>query len=139
MQEMEREERLAEKNRRWKQKGLSPLRKKKEQPYKVARGDLPPHSPVYEYGASKPSDDPYSDEERGPAVLDQPPAPVVIAPIAEAKVVNEDISGKGNSGDMNDSDDEDDMDDSAASDSDDKDKSDASEDSDVTVGPPQHP
>ena len=45
MQEMEREEReewLAEQNLLRKQKGLSPLREKKEQPYEVARGDLPP-------------------------------------------------------------------------------------------------
>ena len=104
----------------------------------MARGDLSPQSPVYEYGASESSDEPYSDEEYGPAVVDQPPAPVVIVPIAEPNVVDMDISGEGNSDDMDDTDDEDDMDDSDAYDSDDEDKSDASEHSDVTVGPPQH-
>ena len=108
---------------------------REEEEERLEEKNLPPQSPVYEYGASESSDEPYSDEERGPAVVDQPPAPVVIAPIAEPNVVIEDIPGEGNSDDMDDSDDEDDSD---ASDSDDEDKSDASEDSDVTVGPPQH-
>ena len=100
----------------------------------MARGDLPPQSPVYEYGASESSDEPYSDEERGPAVVDQPPAAVVIepiTPIAEVNVVIEDISGDENSDDM-DSYEGDDKED----DEDDSDDSDASE---VTISPPQHP
>ena len=59
----------------------------------MARGDLPPQSPVYEYGASESSDEPYSDEERGPSVVNQPPAAVDIE-MAEANVVNEDDSGQ---------------------------------------------
>ena len=46
MQEQEREERREAENLFRKQQGLSPLREKKEKPYEVARGDLPPQSPV---------------------------------------------------------------------------------------------
>ena len=71
-----------------------PDREKKEDPYKEACGDLPSQSLVYEYGASDSEDEPYSDDERGPSVVHQPP-------MAEANVVNEDVSG-----DSEDSDDE---------------------------------
>ena len=69
---------------------------KKDSRYEVARGDLLPQSPVYEYGASELEDEPYSDEEHGPAVVDQPaaiidqaPAPVEQPP--DANVVNEEV------------------------------------------------
>ena len=89
----------------------------------MAHGDLPPQSPVYEYGASESEDEPYSDEERGPAVVDQPPAAVDQAPAPveqppEANVVNEDVSA----------DSEEDSDDEDSEDSDDND----SEDSDAS-------
>ena len=49
---------------------------KKDGHREAAHEDLPPQSPVYEYGASESSDEPYSDEECGPYVVDQPPAAV---------------------------------------------------------------
>ena len=80
----------------------------------AAHEDLPPQSPVYEYGASESSDGPYSDEECGPSVVDQPPA-AVDTEMAEANVVNEDDS--------------DDQDDSDSDDADDADSDDSDEDS----------
>ena len=73
--------------------------------------------------------------------MDQSPAAVVIepiAPITEANVVIEDISGDENSDDMDsyEGDDEEDDEDYDEDDSDDFDDSDASE---VTISPPQHP
>ena len=35
-----------------------------------AHGDLPPQSPLYSYGASESSDEPYSDKEPGPSIVD---------------------------------------------------------------------
>ena len=68
-------------------------KKKALVPAEAAHEDLPPQSPVYEYGASESSDEPYSDEERGPMVVDQPPTAIDQPPEAEANVVNEDDSG----------------------------------------------
>ena len=91
----------------------------------AAHEDLPPQSPVYEYGASESSDETYSDEERGPSVIDQPPAAVDIE-MAEANVINEDDSGHQDDSDSDDADD-------ADSDSDDSDEdSEGSDASEVT-------
>ena len=89
---------------------------KKDGHREAAHEDLPPQSSVYEYGASESSDEPYSDEERGPSDVDKPPAAVDIE-MAEANVVNEDDSGHQDDSDSDDADD-------ADSDSDDSDDSD---------------
>ena len=54
---------------------------KKDSHCEVARGDLPLQSPVYEYGASESEDEPYSEKQRGPAVMDQAPAAINQAPV----------------------------------------------------------
>ena len=74
------------------EKRLRKKAEKKDGHREAAHEDLPPQSPVYEYEASESSDEPYSDEERWPSVVDQSPAAVNIE-MAEANVVNEDDSG----------------------------------------------
>ena len=101
----------------------------------AAHEDLRPQSPVYEYGASESSDEPYSDEGRGPMVVDQPPAAVDQPPEAEANVVNEDDSGiSGSRSGFGSTDDDDDVVEESDSDSEDSKGSDASE---VTSAPPR--
>ena len=102
------------------EKRLRKKAEKKDGHREAAHEDLPPQSPVYEYVASE-----SSDEERGPSVVDQPPAAVDIE-MAEANVVNEDDSGDQYDSDSDDADD-------ADSDSDDSDEdSEGSDASEVT-------
>ena len=85
--------------------------------------DLLPQSPLWDHATSESSDEPYSDEGRGPAIVDRPPiSDDDMAPMAEANVVNEDVSRSGSDDfhsdveDSDSSDDEDsDFDDSDAS------------------------
>ena len=101
------------------EKRLRKKAEKKDGHREAAHEYIPPQSPVYEYGASE-----SSDEERGPSVVDQPPAAIDIE-MAEANVVNEDDSGN------QDDSDSDNADDADSDDSDDSDEdfegSDASE------------
>ena len=131
------EEAVEEEVRYRKDRGLPELEGKKEKKKKkkkkkgddasddnMLRGDIPPQSPLWDDATLESSDEPFSDEGRGPAVVDMPPVSNDdMAPMAEANVVNEDVSRSGS---------EDSHSDVEDSDSSDDEDSDAS---DVTSGP----
>ena len=135
-EQAEMEEAIEDEVRFRKEHGLPELVEKKEKKKKkgddaseddMVHGDLPPQSPLWDYATSESSDEPFSDERRGPAVVDTPPvSDDDMEPIAEANVVNEDVSRSGSQ------DSHSNVEDSDSSDDEDSDDSDAS---DVTSGP----
>ena len=102
-EQAEMEEAIEDEVRFRKEHGLPELEEKKKMKKgdiasddDVVRGDLPPQSPLWDYATSESSDEPFSDEGRGPAVVDTPPvSDDNMAPMADANVVNEDVSRSG--------------------------------------------